>query len=87
MNLKTGALVSVVATLLADSAIAHPGHGVTDPQSPVHQIVEPVHAVGWLLLAAGILLLALTVRWFNPLRSSIASCIGLRRQHPADRAK
>jgi len=28
----------------AAAALAHPGHGVTNPSSPPHYLVEPVHA-------------------------------------------
>lgn len=47
-------------TMLATSStlFAHPGHGVTDPQTVAHQLVEPVHAVPWMLIVAvGITLL------------------------------
>jgi hypothetical protein len=42
------ALLIATATRVA---LAHPGHGVTDPGSVTHQIVEPVHAVPWMLLS------------------------------------
>jgi hypothetical protein len=41
------------------AAFAHPGHGVTHPDSVAHHLVEPVHAVPWLLLI-GIALTLLT---------------------------
>jgi hypothetical protein len=49
--------------LTCAAAFAHPGHGVTDDQSVVHYVAEPVHslplillgvacAAGWLVLRA-----------------------------------
>jgi hypothetical protein len=34
------------------AAIAHPGHGVTDDQSVVHYVAEPVHSLPLVLLGA-----------------------------------
>jgi hypothetical protein len=43
-------LTAVIIATTSRIALAHPGHGVTDPDSVAHQIVEPVHAVPWILL-------------------------------------
>ena len=34
------------------AAFAHPGHGVTDDQSVVHYVAEPVHSLPLILLGA-----------------------------------
>lgn len=51
-------LLSLLAVMASRAALAHPGHGVTDPASVTHQIVEPVHAVPWMLLIGIALTLA-----------------------------
>jgi hypothetical protein len=43
-------LAALLAATASRVALAHPGHGVTDPDSVAHQVVEPVHAVPWMLL-------------------------------------
>jgi len=50
---------SVVALLVAggNSAFAHPGHGVTPPDEPVH-LLEPIHLVPVLLIGAGVAVFA-----------------------------
>ena len=34
------------------AAFAHPGHGMTDDQSVVHYVAEPVHSLPLILLGA-----------------------------------
>lgn len=48
-------------------ATAHPGHGTTDPASVAHQVVEPVHALPWMLLAGVLITLVGTglMLWRN----------------------
>lgn len=46
----------------AEHAWAHPGHGVTDPQTPAHYVMEPVHALPLLSLLAAAALAACRVR-------------------------
>ena len=38
--------------LCGAAAFAHPGHGVTDEQSVVHYLAEPVHSLRLILLGA-----------------------------------
>jgi hypothetical protein len=45
-------VVDVVDGSTGATAFAHPGHGVTDDQSVVHYIVEPVHSLPLILLGA-----------------------------------
>ena len=45
----------------AGTALAHPGHGATDPQTVTHYTTEPVHTAPLLIIitaAAGLSLLA-----------------------------
>ena len=53
-----------VATLLCLAGVAwpHPGHGVTDPETPAHYVVEPVHAWPVLILVGTIALVTYRVR-------------------------
>lgn len=46
--------VTVCLMLLADSVWAHPGHGMTDPEGPVHYVLEPLHALPVLLVVLAI---------------------------------
>ena len=48
----------VCALLPTATAMAHPGHGHTDPHSPSHYVFEPVHAVALIAAIVGGLLLA-----------------------------
>ena len=46
-------LMSLSGVLLSRAAaFAHPGHGVTDDQSVVHYVAEPVHSLPLVLLGA-----------------------------------
>jgi len=48
-------LLSLAACLITSPVLAHPGHGVTESDSAVHYLIEPLH-IGpvLLLLAAGV---------------------------------
>jgi hypothetical protein len=37
MNRRTAAGVATIVTALSGPALAHPGHGITDPATPLHQ--------------------------------------------------
>jgi hypothetical protein len=37
-------LVPALIALAPLAAVAHPGHGFTDPGSPLHAVAEPAHA-------------------------------------------
>lgn len=39
-------LAALATTLVPAVALAHPGHGTTEPQSWVHYLTEPVHIGG-----------------------------------------
>lgn len=41
--------------LPVDAAWAHPGHGVTPPESPAHYVLEPIHALPVLLIVFAII--------------------------------
>jgi hypothetical protein len=58
-------LFSLAACLTSSPLLAHPGHGVTQGDSAVHYLIEPLH-IGpvLLLIAAGIA----TALWFQRLR-------------------
>lgn len=63
-------LPALILAVSSSVALAHPGHGVTDPDSVAHQIVEPVHAVPWLLLIGiGLTLGAMAGLWWKQLRN------------------
>jgi hypothetical protein len=52
----------VVAVLCAPTlAQAHPGHGHTDPRSPSHYAIEPVHVVPVVIAVAALVIAMLTV--------------------------
>lgn len=57
-------LPAILVAVAPAVVLAHPGHGVTDPDSVAHQIVEPVHAVPWLLLIGIAITLAATAGLF-----------------------
>jgi hypothetical protein len=46
------AALSLMAFALPARLEAHPGHGVTDPDSLAHQALEWVHAGPWWIIAA-----------------------------------
>jgi hypothetical protein len=48
-------------TIFALLSAAHPGHGLTEPSSWQHYIVEPVHAVPVLLVIAAAIALVVAV--------------------------
>lgn len=55
--------LSVAAWCSASGVVwAHPGHGVTDPETPAHYVVEPAHALPVLILIGAIALVAYRVR-------------------------
>lgn len=52
----------VVALLCAPSLVqAHPGHGVTDPRTPSHYAIEPVHVVPVVVVVAALVIAMLTI--------------------------
>lgn len=50
-RLFLGTLSTVCVALAAGAALAHPGHGATEPESAVHYVAEPVHGLPLLLIA------------------------------------
>jgi putative copper export protein len=52
MKAQSTTLVPLVLLLASGTALAHPGHGATDPEGLVHYLTEPVHVVA-LAAAAG----------------------------------
>ena len=53
--------VNVLGLWCADRLLAHPGHGTTPAESPVHVVAEPIHS--WpILLAVGVGILLLLRR-------------------------
>jgi len=50
----------IVPLLTSAAALAHPGHGTTDPEGLVHYVTEPVHA---LALAAAACVAAAAALW------------------------
>lgn len=74
-------LPAIILAVSSSAALAHPGHGVTDPESVAHQIVEPVHAVPWLLLIGIALTLAATagLLWKQHRRRAVAAASDRRR--------
>jgi hypothetical protein len=80
-------LPALLVVMASRAAFAHPGHGVTHPDNVAHQIVEPVHAVPWLLLI-GIALTLLTtagVLWkqYRGRRRAVAATSARRRSTTA----
>lgn len=63
--MRTIALSAALITCGVSAAFAHPGHGVTEPYTVVHQVVEPVHAIPWgmLLIGSLVAVLAVSARW------------------------
>ena len=56
----TGLSMAILAGFTT-SLLAHPGHGMTDPDSVVHPVVEPIHG-GWVLLGL-VLFASAAVAW------------------------
>ena len=53
-----GVVFAIVAAACGGSTVfGHPGHGAVSAENPLHQVVEPVHSVGWLLVVSIALLL------------------------------
>lgn len=48
---------ALAITLAPAVALAHPGHGTTEPQSWAHYLTEPVHIAGVAAIAAIAILL------------------------------
>ena len=55
-------LAAAMLACAAGNAWAHPGHGVTDPETPAHYVIEPVHALPVLVLIAACALVAYRIR-------------------------
>lgn len=53
--INAGGVLAFVIT--SGSAFAHPGHGVTPPDEPVH-LLEPIHLVPVVLIGAGVAVFA-----------------------------
>jgi hypothetical protein len=51
---RTFAWLAACLLLPAEAAWAHPGHGVTPPDSPAHYVLEPLHALPVLLIVLAI---------------------------------
>jgi hypothetical protein len=62
-TMKRLALAAAVMVYVAECAWAHPGHGMTDPETPAHYVIEPVHAVPVLILIAACALVAYLARF------------------------
>lgn len=71
-------LLALIPVSFTTVALAHPGHGSTDPAGVTHQVVEPVHAIGWLALIGVGLTLTLTASllWKNRRRRAVARVRG-----------
>lgn len=67
------------------TAVAHPGHGVTDPQTITHQVTEPVHAIPWMLLIGIGVTLAATAALIWKRRAGQASAVAVHRRTPVKR--
>ncbi|SFH87494.1 hypothetical protein [Planctomicrobium piriforme] len=52
-KLKQACLLAV-PLWFATTALAHPGHGTTSPDSPIHYVAEPVHTQ-WIVLAVALI--------------------------------
>lgn len=61
-------LFTLAATLAPATAMAHPGHGSTDPESLSHYLTDPLHA-SVLGLALG-LVIACSIGWRRHRRAS-----------------
>ena len=55
-------LAALISGFSAVTALAHPGHGSTPPDSAEHYVAEPVHAV-WIV--AGFVAVVLTGIWLT----------------------
>ena len=51
---RTFAWLAACLLLPAEAVWAHPGHGVTPPESPAHYVLEPLHALPVLLIVVAI---------------------------------
>ena len=60
--MKRLTLVAAMLVCAAGNAWAHPGHGVTDPDTPAHYVIEPVHVLPVLILIAASALVAYRIR-------------------------
>jgi len=85
MFLMTRLLCAWVALSSSAVVMAHPGHGLTDPQTLTHQIAEPVHASFWLLLIGIGVTLAATATWLWKRRDVDSSRVRVRRQARVER--
>lgn len=63
--MKSMLMAMVVAATSAATVLAHPGHGVTDPETPAHYVLEPVHAIPVLLLVAACVMVGIRRRAAN----------------------
>lgn len=70
----TSALTTILWTTVAE---AHPGHGSTEPESPVHYLVEPQHA--WWIFPALVVSVGI-VAWTRSRRRAEQKVPVLRRQ-------
>jgi hypothetical protein len=50
---STAAVSGLCFLIQGTSAWAHPGHGQTEPTSPAHYLVEPLHVAPVLLILLG----------------------------------
>lgn len=45
MTSRRATFFAMLCTLLPATALAHPGHGATDPADATHYFTEPLHAI------------------------------------------
>ena len=58
MKLQIGLGTCAILATVASLASAHPGHGVTDPSSGTHWMVEPLHLLPWVAAVVAIVTVA-----------------------------
>ncbi len=59
-------VLSLIGLLVpATLALAHPGHGTTDPASVVHHVAEPVHILPVVVFAVVLCGIAAAMLWIK----------------------
>jgi hypothetical protein len=61
MQIRSWILWVVTVLCVPTLAFAHPGHGHSDPGSPTHYAVEPVHVIPVVFSIVAIVLAALSI--------------------------
>lgn len=70
MRFRFAVIASLAGLTIERCAEAHPGHGISNPATVTHQLIEPVHAVFWFTVSACVLAIVAGVTIWSRRRSS-----------------